>query len=313
MYYLAVDGGGTKTDYAIIDGSGRIVDQYEGEGTNHETFPDSYEGMYFVLYEAIHAMLLKNNISVDRIKDAVLGLAGADHEYQKQEIGLRLERIGLKRYFICNDGFLPVKSETEHGVGIAYNCGTGVCCDAINSEGQMLQLGGLGWHSGDLCGGNVIVEKSFAAMYGELFLNEPKTLISDLYCEEFRLNSKSEIYDSIRLLGEDPSYRKRTISVFFKALDLGDSVAEKIARDMMHRGVQYVSSAYRILKFDGRTEIILTGGIHTKANSKRYVAMFCEELERVLSGMAEFKIAQSKPVWGAIKWVAERNGIKINR
>lgn len=309
-YYLAVDGGGTKTDYALVDEQGEIVDVYRGERTNHETFSDGYEGMYFSLYEAIYAMLLRNNVRMKQIKDAVLGLAGADHDYQKQQIALRLQKIGLQNFFICNDGFLPIKSEVASGVGIAYNCGTGVCCGAINSQGQMLQLGGLGWHSGDYGGGSVIVEKTFTAMYNELFLHQPKTAISELYCQEFQLGSPKEIYDSIRLLYEDPQYSTRTVSVFFKAVNANDEVAMKIARAMARRGALYISSAYRNLNFSGKTEVVLTGSIHTKADSGRYIEMLHAEVEKCIPGAATFKIATRDPVQGAVKWLAERNSLK---
>lgn len=310
QYYLAVDGGGTKTDYVLTDCHGAVVDCTQGSGTNHENFPDGYDGATAQLSVAIDNLLARNGLGIESIGDAVLGLAGIDHEYQKQEMEQRLQAIGLDRLLICNDGFLPVKGETRRGVGIAYNCGTGVCCDAINDSGEMLQLGGLDRYSNDFGGGSVIVQKVYSSIYDDVMMGIQKTVMSELYYRTFGISSCQEFYDSIRMLQENTGeHRKQTIQILFAAMEAQDPVAMEVCAGMACRGAQFVGAAYRKLGFGNGVEVVLTGSMHTKPVSRRYVELLCHELAKQLPEQTRYIVAENKPVQGAVRWLQERNGL----
>ncbi len=304
-YYIAVDGGGTKTVYALLDRTGEVIDTFTGGGTNHENFSNEYDGLYFAMYESIHGLLQKNEVNIDQIEDAVFGLAGADHSFQVKEISKRLKMIGLKTTFICNDGFLPIKSSTPFGVGIAYNAGTGISCTGINDAQTMMQIGGLGGLTGDYGGGSHIAQIVYRSIYDELFLNSHKTAMTKLYLEKFNLSSVREFYNSTQLMTHFSEYAFKTIDIFFEAFACHDSVAVNIAKTMAERCTLFIKSVYRHLKFNGIAEVVLTGSIHTKVAPKSYVDI----IKGQLGGNYNVNVNTSQPVQGAIKWVKERNGL----
>ncbi len=308
-YYIAVDGGGTKTIYALVDQSGSVVDTFAGGGTNHENMSNGYDGLYFSMFESIHALLQKNNVGIELVKDAVFGLAGADHTYQVEEISSRIKMIGLTNFLVSNDAFLPIKSSTPFGIGIAYNAGTGISCTGINETREMVQIGGLGELTGDFGGGSHIAVIVYNSIYNELFLGCQKTVMTEMYLEKFGLSSDEEFYNSAGLMQDDPQFAFKAIDIFFDALVGGDKLVTDISKDMARRGALFIESVYRRLKFVDVTEVVLTGSIHAKVAPPIYIDMIKSELNERLANKLNITINTTEPVYGAVKWVKERNGL----
>lgn len=308
--YLAIDGGGTKTSYCLLDEQGAVMDRLTAGRTNHESFPHGFDDMENALKEAILPLLARNGLHVEEVCDTVAGMAGADHEQQITEIQKRLNHIGLRQALVMNDGFLAVKGGTDSGFGIAYNCGTGVCCDGIHPSGKMVQAGGLGTWSGDCSGGLDIAANVYRMIYDHLFLALRPTCLTEAYMNHFGLIDAQAFYDSITRLTEDAAALRDTVQLFFSAIHQGDEVALAYMHQMAQRGTELIQGVYHRLGFvSEQTQVVLSGSIHTKANSDLYVQELKRQLEHLLPGRFHILISDQPPILGAVRWLRERNGL----
>ena len=133
-YYIGVDGGGTKTAYALFDEEKNIVAEVKTEGSNHENLEGSFDEAATIIWDGITKLLEAGNVTLDDIGFTLMGLAGIDHPYQYDIMCAKLREKGLDNFEVFNDGFIVVKAGSETGVAIGYNCGTGVCCNGIDLD-----------------------------------------------------------------------------------------------------------------------------------------------------------------------------------
>ena len=149
QYKIGIDGGGTKTEYALFADSRIPILSLTGRGSNHETLPGGMAEAASILADGIGRLLDAANIPMNKISRAAMGLSGMDYPSQIRELTERLRALGIPNPVLCNDGFLIVKAGSPSGFGIGYNAGSGTCAVAIDQSGGMLQFGGFSDFSGD--------------------------------------------------------------------------------------------------------------------------------------------------------------------
>ena len=133
-YYIGVDGGGTKTAFALFDENKKMLDTVTGPGSNHENLEAGFDAASEIIWNGLNELCTKAGIALDKISFTLMGLAGIDHPYQYEIMCHKLREKGLDNFEIFNDGFIVVKAGSESGVAIGYNCGTGVCCNGIDKN-----------------------------------------------------------------------------------------------------------------------------------------------------------------------------------
>jgi N-acetylglucosamine kinase-like BadF-type ATPase len=81
-YYIGVDGGGTKTAFALFDENKNMIETVTGPGSNRENLETSFEGACEILWDGLNALCEKAGIALGDVSFTLMGLAGIDHEYQ---------------------------------------------------------------------------------------------------------------------------------------------------------------------------------------------------------------------------------------
>ena len=306
--YIAVDGGGTKTELLLLDDAFREINRHTCGGTNHERLQGGYEEASHVLGEGVRTLLKGSGVTPNGIRDLVAGIAGVDTPADEQAYGTELRKLGFHRFLVVNDGYLPIKANAPGGIGVAYNCGTGVCCNAIGRHGEMTKTGGLDEWAGDAGGGRWIAQQVFKAVYDSRVLKERETLLNSLYDEAFPCRDETGLIDSLMLLKRDGERQRQTVHMLFAAVEQRDAVAQGIAEHMLTRAVSYIAAAIRRTSFEGgEIPVILTGSILLKAANERIL----QELEgriREIQRSIQVLRAELSPVEGAVRWLNERAG-----
>ena len=108
--YIAIDGGGTKTEYLLLNDALEVMDRHVGSGSNHERLSDGYAGVKRTFYENLTLLLTRNGIKASEIQDVVAGLSGADNDTQTERLQEILRGFGFQYVMVCNDGYLPLKA-----------------------------------------------------------------------------------------------------------------------------------------------------------------------------------------------------------
>ena len=305
-YYIGVDGGGTKTAFALFDENKNMLSLVEGKGSNHENLEGSFSEAADILADGINSLLKENGKTLSDIDGILMGLAGIDHHYQHDAVCAELEKRGISGARIYNDGFIVVQAGSESGAAIGYNCGTGTCCNAIDSKGNMLQLGGLSECTGDMGNGNWIAQTAFRLIYDEVYLGLEPTLITKMYYDAFGITSREEFVGTVAKLEteEAPLYIKTLIGSFFKAAAMGDAPALAKTDEMAKRGAQFIAALAKQMEFDGdEIEVVLSGSMHTKLPNDAYIEKLHEYAQQMSGRKLKFIKLDKEPVTGCINWI----------
>lgn len=308
-YYIGVDGGGTKTAYALFDENKNIVAMIKGPGSNHENMEGSFDEAADIIWDGIKKLLKEADISLHDVSFTLMGLAGIDHQYQHDEMTKRLLDYGLENFEIYNDGFIVIKAGSTGPAAIGYNCGTGTCCNAIDNDGKMLQLGGLSEFSGDEGNGHWIATQTYKMVYDDVYLGIRKTAVSKMVFDEYSLNSKEDFLSLVSKF-EEPDADKfimRLIDFFFDAAKVADKVVLDVIDGMAHRGAMLIAAHLNTLHFtDDTVEVVLSGSIHTKLPSEIYVRALMDKAVAASGRKLKFIKLTQPPVTGCVNWIFQQ-------
>lgn len=307
-FYIGVDGGGTKTAYALFDENKNVVAEHEGPASNHENMEGSFPEAAGIIATGVKAVAEKGGVALADVSGMLMGLAGIDHPYQHDAMQEELAKLGVTGARIYNDGFIVIKAGVGAGAGIGYNCGTGTCCNSIDSTGNMLQIGGFGELSGDKGNGHWVGEQAFKIMYDQLCLGKEKSMITDLMNEKAGICDRATLLDSIAILeGEDgEAFLRKIITSFFEAANNNDAKALEVIEDMAQRGADYICGHINAMQFDGDVvNVVLSGSIHTKLPSQKYTDRMAQLVAQRTGKTFNFIKLQCAPVMGCINWLLE--------
>jgi N-acetylglucosamine kinase-like BadF-type ATPase len=152
---LAVDGGNSKTDLALLRGDGELLAVERGpqSSPHHLGVEGSLDVLESLLDQAVgSAGLARAN---GRVADvAALLLAGVDFPAEEQDVSERVRARGwAARISVANDTFAVLRAGTERGWGVAVVCGAGINCVGVAPDGRHARFPALGAITGDWGGG----------------------------------------------------------------------------------------------------------------------------------------------------------------
>lgn len=309
-YFIGVDGGGTKTAYALFDENKNMLSTVKTPGSNHENLDGSFDEATDIIMTGINKLLSDNSLTIDDISGTLMGLAGIDHKFQHDATVELLEKKGLKNFRVYNDGFIVTKAGAPNGVGIGYNCGTGTCCNSIDSRGNMLQVGGFGAVSGDVGNGYWIAEKTFAAIYSDICLDAGKTAMTEIFCEKAGISpTPEELLPCVTEFEETDreNYCVLLTDTFFEAANRNDNAALKITDEMADTGADFICAHLKKQVFtDDTVFVVLSGSMNVKMPNDIYINTLKEKCKERTDKNLEFIKLKNAPVTGCINWLLEK-------
>ncbi len=306
-YYIGVDGGGTKTAFALFNEKEELLLLREGPGSNHENLEGSFDETAQILWEGIQSLLSEAGKDLAEIDFTLMGLAGVDHPYQYDAIMQRLTARGLTHLEIFNDGFIVIKAGSQSGAAIGLNCGTGTCCNAIDRQGRRVQLAGLGDFSGDIANGIWIATQVFRLVYDDCILGIEHTLLTERLFRAFSLEKAEDLPSLLAgLEGEEGGEHIKTlIRLFFEAANAGDIPARRLTEQMALRGSQLIATHLRTLDFPDPAEVVLSGSVHTKLPNALYLDALKQKASELSGRQLQFRLLEQPPVMGCIRWILQ--------
>lgn len=305
--YIAIDGGGTKTEYLLLDKHFQVVDHYLGGCLNHDLLGNGWADVSLALKASIDVLLERNGLTVSDIEAVAAGISGLDTAGDQQQADACFSSAGISRFLAINDGYLPIAAENPAAWGVSLNCGTGMCCAAIDSSGNRIKLAGMDEWSGDAGGGNWIVMQMYRKVYENLILKDVNTPLVMEYVKAMNLGSKVDFINSWSDLKEGENaeckaLHRKIIWLFFELLERSNPEAQALADQMIKCAAYSIDAAVRELHFSGeKIPVYLSGSILTKAASSGYLSMLKEALSCICQGKLEVHMCTKRPVEGAVQ------------
>lgn len=259
---LAVDGGNSKTDVALLADDGRLLAAIRGPTTSHQVI--GLAAGTARLVGLVRETRARAGLADDRPADiGAYTLAGADTPADVRRLTGSLAAAGMAwDTLVVNDAFAPVRAGAERGWGVGVICGAGVNAAGIAPDGRTARLAALGDISGDWGGGGDI---GVAALGGAVRARDgrgPRTVLETLVPAHFGLHRPIDVTMAIEN-GRIQETRLRELSpVIFQAAAGGDAVARSILDRLADEVATMALSIIRRLHLTRRdVDVVLAGGV----------------------------------------------------
>jgi len=311
-YFLAVDGGGTKTQMALYDAeANKIIDLMSFGATNHELLSGGFAQMRVDLHEMIRQMLDKHGLSPADIHHSAWGMSGLDTQTQYHIIHGFIKEAGFEHFSLCNDCDLGIKATLPEGYGICLVNGTGFNVVGINEQGARYQIGSLFELTGDYGGGQILGQEAIRLTYMNLFRHRRETILTKLVMDKYEITSRHDFTDRVmewRDSGKLPV--PGLAKCIYDAAALGDEEAEAVLKRMSLEYALCAKSLIEEIPFaDDTINAVLIGSLFTKEWSD-VPRRLQTDLKRIMPEK-EFvmHIQQCLPVAGALAWALSEGGV----
>jgi N-acetylglucosamine kinase-like BadF-type ATPase len=262
---LAVDGGNSKTDLALVREDGAVLALVRGGmGSPHHI---GLEGSIELLQRLYDDALAQAGIS-GPVEVAQLLLAGLDFPTEERALLDALDGRGWAHSVaVGNDTFAVLRAGTERGWGVAVVCGAGINCVGVAPDGRHARFPSLGAISGDWGGGYDVGLAALGAAARSEDGRGPVTRLEQAVPAYFGKRTPSELAEAIHL-GEIAQRRLVELApvVFDEAG--ADPVAAALVDRLADEVVALAEVALRRLDLtDQPVEVLLGGGLFQRADS----------------------------------------------
>ncbi|MFL5680069.1 MAG: N-acetylglucosamine kinase [Chloroflexota bacterium] len=261
---LAVDGGNSKADVALVDRDGNLLAAVHGPTVSHQAV--GLDRGMDRLEELAAGIAREAGIDPATRPLADIGVysvAGADYPSDIRLLRHALGHRGLAATDeVLNDSFGALRAGTDRGWGIVLICGQGINAAAVAPDGRSSGFPAVGDIAGDWGGaGSIGMEGLRAAIRGRDGRG-PRTSLERLVPAHYGLSRPSAVTKAMY----DGRLRERRVAelspVVFAAATDGDAVArsivDRLAAELVSMGVALIRRL-KLTRLD--LDVVLGGGV----------------------------------------------------
>jgi N-acetylglucosamine kinase-like BadF-type ATPase len=258
---LAVDGGNSKTDLALVRDDGAVLALVRGGMSSPHHI--GLDGCVALLQDLFHQTGFRG-----RPELASVQMAGVDFPSEERALHRALAARGFAgRVTVGNDTFAVLRAGTARGWGVAVVCGAGINCVGVAPDGRHARFPALGAISGDWGGGYDVGLAALSAAARSEDGRGPTTRLEQAVPAYFGKPTPSRLAEAIHL-GEIPQRRLVELApvVFDEAAT--DPVAAGLVDRLATEVVALAEVALRRLDLlDQPVEVLLGGGLFQRPES----------------------------------------------
>jgi N-acetylglucosamine kinase-like BadF-type ATPase len=298
---LAVDGGASKSDIALLDADGKLVSASRRPGSYHLGL--GHNGALEALDKAIRVASVKGGIDPDTKPIAAVGvycMAGADIAIDDRRITAELvERGWTARTIVRNDTFAVLRAGTDRGWGVAVVCGTGMNCAGVGPDGRSVRFPSFGELSGDRAhGGGWLGRAALGAAIRARDGRGPRTVLERTVPAYFSMSRPTAVMAAVYVGHLDPDRLSELAPLVFRAAADDDRVSRQLLDEMADEIVITAAAAIRRLHVTKRDVHVVLGGGLFRSRDKRLMSRIEAGLAAV-APKAEVRRLDAPPVLGA--------------
>jgi N-acetylglucosamine kinase-like BadF-type ATPase len=260
---LAVDGGNSKTDLALVSGDGSLLALVRGPQSSPQHL--GVGGSLDVLERLLAEAERQADVSRDgrpAAATAALLMAGVDFPTEEEAVrGAVADRGWATRIRVGNDTFAVLRAGTERGWGVAITCGAGINCVGVGPDGRHARFPALGAITGDWGGGYDLGLAAVSAAARSEDGRGPRTSLERAVPAHFGLETPTELAEAIHT-GRIQQRRVIELAPLVLAEAADDSVAAEIVRRLAEEVVALARVALARLALTSEpVEVLLGGGV----------------------------------------------------
>ena len=262
---LAVDGGNSKTDLALIGADGAVLALVRGAQSSPQHL--GVDGSLAVLERLLADAERQAEIAARPAGVAALLMAGVD--FRAEEDALReaaAARGWADRVCVGNDTFAVLRAGTARGWGVAITCGAGINCVGVGPDGRHARFPALGAITGDWGGGYDLGLAAVSAAARSEDGRGPRTSLEHAVPAHFGLTTPTELAEAIHV-GRIQQRRVIELAPLVLAEAADDPVAAEIVARLADEVVALARVALARLELSAEpVEVLLGGGVLQSAD-----------------------------------------------
>jgi len=260
---LAIDGGNSKTDMALVGWDGTLLAAVRGPGASHEDY--GIDGALSRLGDLIRLVAERAGVAGAGLVAPHISacLAGADLPEEEAALTAALASGGWSESTVAvNDTFAILRGGVDEPGGVAVVCGAGINCVAVAPDGTTARYLAHGTMTGDWGGGwglgQAVMWHAMRGWDGR----GPGTALGDAVAAHFKLPSVRDVAVAVHqgILGEADLIQLTT--VLFAVAAGGDLVARSlVGRQAAEICIMAVAAMRRLGLAPAGVPVVLGGGV----------------------------------------------------
>jgi N-acetylglucosamine kinase-like BadF-type ATPase len=297
---LAIDGGNSKTDVALVGWDGTVLAAVRGPGASQEHH--GIVGAAGRLGALIRAVAGQAGLAGDGVIAGHLRacLAGADLPEEEAALTAALGAGGWARSAVAmNDTFAVLRAGgADQAWGAAVTCGAGLNCVAVAPDGRVARYLAHGTLSGDWGGGyglgRAVMWHAMRGWDGR----GPATALGEAVAACFGLASVRDAAVALHRGDLSPADLPRLTPVLFAVAAAGDAVARSLVTRQAAEVAQMAAAALRRLGLATAGARVVLGGGLLEAREPLLLGETARQLAAAAPG-AVARVLDVPPVAGA--------------
>jgi N-acetylglucosamine kinase-like BadF-type ATPase len=267
---LAVDGGNSKTDLALVAGDGTLLVTVRGPGVRSaDDLGPWLEALGALIARAQQDAGQDGHMAARHICACV---ANADLPEEEKRLAAALRALGWSETVaVANDTFAVLRAGLDPAVlpgagrwGAAVTCGAGINCVAVDPSGRTTGYLALGGITGDWGGGSGLGQ---AALWWAVRAEDgrgPQTALREAVAVHFGVPTVRDVAIGIHLGKIDDETLRELAPVLLAIAAAGDEVAQDLVRRQAEEiSVMALTAMRRLDLMTLPTPVVLGGGVLT--------------------------------------------------
>ncbi|MFB9895614.1 N-acetylglucosamine kinase [Planobispora takensis] len=302
---LAVDGGNSKTDVALVGEDGSVL--ATGRGAAFEPQRAGVGAAVDVIGEIARRML-GPGADVPYADHVAAYVAGADLPAEERALREEILARGYAREAVVgNDTFALLRAGASGPSGVAVVCGAGINAVGVSPTGQVARFPALGRLTGDWGGGLGLGEEVLWHAVRAEDGRGPATVLERAVRERFGTRTVEEVSLAVHF-GDLPYARLQDlVPPLMSAAEAGDAVARSVvARLAEEITILGVVALRRLGLLGSPVEVVLGGGVLTARDP--LLSAMLEESFAERAPQAKLVVVDVPPIVGSALLGLDRLG-----
>jgi N-acetylglucosamine kinase-like BadF-type ATPase len=298
---LAVDGGNSKTDVALVSEDGEVLATGRAG-----PFTPQRDGVAAAVSVVVAAVAALGGVPAGGFDHVSACVAGADLPVEEEALAREFAARGLGADVVVrNDTFALLRAGASAPWGVAVVCGAGINAVGVSPAGAVARFPALGRLSGDWGGGHGLAEEAlWHAVRAEDGRGVP-TALTGLVTSHFGTRSVEELVLELHFGRVEEERLHELAPGVLAVAAAGDAVAGSlVARQAGEVAIMAEVCLRRLGLLDAPAEVVLGGGLLT-ARDPLMTSLLGAEFA-VRAPKAELVMAGLPPVAGAALLALDR-------
>jgi N-acetylglucosamine kinase-like BadF-type ATPase len=299
MLVIGVDGGGTKTMGALMDGSRKVLATAAAGASNPHTV--GLDSVRATLAELFASLCRQAHVTLGDVECVALSMAGVDRPKDKADIegiATPMLRPGAK-LLVVNDAIAGIMAGLDRPHGLMLISGTGSICYGFDDDtGKTARSGGWGHWLSDEGSGYTMGLAALKAVIQAYDGRGEATMLTDLIVPATGGTVPTDVVGWVIANRCDKAEVAALSRLLHEADSAGDRVASRIMDDEADWLMKMVPPVYRALFAERKAAVPIVFGGSNLAKGAKFQARIRERI--AASGLPlEPTLQKREPVEGA--------------